>query len=64
MCDKNVCRIKKGCNYIYFSMKKKYLIFGATGSIGSSLANQMHKEKKDCYLIGRKMRKWKNYVIN
>jgi len=36
-----------------FSMKKKYLIFGATGSIGSSLANQMYKEKKDCHLVGR-----------
>ena len=34
-------------------MKKKYLIFGATGSIGSSLARQMHKEKQDCHLIGR-----------
>ena len=34
-------------------MKKKYLIFGATGSIGSSLANQMYKEKRDCHLIGR-----------
>ena len=34
-------------------MKKKYLIFGATGSIGSSLANQMYEEKKDCHLIGR-----------
>ena len=34
-------------------MKKKYLIFGATGSIGSCLANQMYKEKKDCHLIGR-----------
>ena len=34
-------------------MKKKYLIFGATGSIGSSLANQMYKEKKDCHLIAR-----------
>ena len=34
-------------------MKKKYLIFGATGSIGSSLANQMHKENQDCHLIGR-----------
>jgi len=34
-------------------MKKKYLIFGATGSIGSSLASQMHLEKKDCHLIGR-----------
>ena len=34
-------------------MKKKYLIFGATGSIGSSLANQFYQEKKDCHLIGR-----------
>ncbi len=34
-------------------MKKKYLIFGATGSIGSSLANQMYEEKKHCHLIGR-----------
>ena len=34
-------------------MKKKYLIFGATGSIGSSLANQLYTEKKDCHLIGR-----------
>ena len=34
-------------------MKKKCLIFGATGSIGSSLANQMYEEKQDCHLIGR-----------
>ena len=34
-------------------MNKKYLIFGATGSIGSSLANQLYEEKKDCHLIGR-----------
>ena len=34
-------------------MKKKYLIFGATGSTGSSLANQLYQEKKDCHLIGR-----------
>jgi NAD(P)-dependent dehydrogenase (short-subunit alcohol dehydrogenase family) len=34
-------------------MKKKYLIFGATGSIGSSLASQMHENKLDCHLIGR-----------
>ena len=34
-------------------MKKKYLIFGATGSIGSSLVSEMHKEKQDCHLIGR-----------
>ena len=34
-------------------MSKKYLIFGATGSIGSSLANQLYEEKQDCHLIGR-----------
>ena len=34
-------------------MKKKYLIFGATGSIGSSLANQLFQENQDCHLIGR-----------
>ena len=34
-------------------MKKKYLIFCATGSIGSNLAQQMYDEKKDCHLIGR-----------
>ena len=34
-------------------MSKKYLIFGATGSIGSSLANQMYEKKQDCHLIGR-----------
>ena len=49
----DVRRIKKGSIYILFLMNKKYLIFGATGSIGSSLANQMYKEKKDCHLIGR-----------
>ena len=34
-------------------MRKKYLIFGATGSIGSSLADILYNEKKDCHLIGR-----------
>ena len=34
-------------------MKKKYLIFGATGSIGSSLANQLYENKLDCHLVGR-----------
>jgi len=34
-------------------MSKKYLIFGATGSIGSNLAQQMYDEKQDCHLIGR-----------
>jgi|TARA_B110000438_G_C15647348_1_gene578045 NAD(P)-dependent dehydrogenase (short-subunit alcohol dehydrogenase family) len=34
-------------------MSKKYLIFGASGSIGSALANKLYNEKKDCHLIGR-----------
>ena len=34
-------------------MKKKYLIFGATGATGSSLANQFYNDKVDCHLIGR-----------
>ena len=34
-------------------MKSKYLIFGATGSTGSSLANQLYEEKRECHLIGR-----------
>jgi NAD(P)-dependent dehydrogenase (short-subunit alcohol dehydrogenase family) len=34
-------------------MKKKYVIFGATGSIGSSLANQLYDDEKDCHLVGR-----------
>ena len=34
-------------------MKKKYLIFGATGSIGSSLSEKCYKDKLDCHLIGR-----------
>ena len=53
MCDKMCVELKKVVIIYNFSMKKKYLIFGATGSIGSSLANQMYKEKKDCHLIGR-----------
>ena len=34
-------------------MNGKYLIFGATGSIGSSLADKLYNEKKNCHLIGR-----------
>jgi NAD(P)-dependent dehydrogenase (short-subunit alcohol dehydrogenase family) len=34
-------------------MKKKYLIFGATGSIGSSLVTQLYNDKVECHLIGR-----------
>ena len=32
---------------------KKYLIFGATGSIGSALAKELYDDKKECHLIGR-----------
>ena len=41
-------------------MKKKYVIFGATGSIGSSLANQLYSDKLDCHLIGRNEDELKN----
>ena len=34
-------------------MSKKYIIFGATGSIGSALAELLYKEKQDCHLIGK-----------
>ena len=32
---------------------KKYLIFGATGSIGSKLAEQLYNSNKNVHLIGR-----------
>ena len=32
---------------------KKYLIFGADGSIGSVLAKELYDDKKECHLIGR-----------
>ena len=44
-------------------MSKKYLIFGATGSIGSSLANKLHEEKQDCHLIGRNEEEIKKLAI-
>jgi len=34
-------------------MSKKFIIFGATGSIGSSLANQLYSDGLDCHLVGR-----------
>ena len=42
-------------------MDGKYLIFGATGSIGSSLANQLHNSKHDIHLVARNEEevKWK-----
>ena len=34
-------------------MSNKYLIFGATGSIGSSLAKQLHESDHEVHLIAR-----------
>ena len=34
-------------------MKKKYLILGATGSVGSALANLLYNDKIDCHLVAR-----------
>ena len=34
-------------------MKKKYVVFGATGSIGSSLTKQLYDDNLDCHLVGR-----------
>jgi len=34
-------------------MSKKYLIFGANGAIGSSLANQLYKDGVDCHLVSK-----------
>ena len=34
-------------------MKKKYLILGATGSVGSALANLLYDDKIDCHLVAR-----------
>ncbi len=34
-------------------MSEKYLIVGATGSIGSNLATQMHESGKEIHLVGR-----------
>ena len=45
-------------------MSKKYLIFGATGAIGSALAKQLHEENKDCHLIGRNEEELKKISSN
>ena len=34
-------------------MSGKFLIFGATGSIGSALANLLYNDKVDCHLVAR-----------
>ena len=35
-------------------MSEKYLIFGATGSIGSSLSEQLKNSGNDIHLVARK----------
>ena len=40
-------------------MSEKYLIIGATGSIGSSLAEQLKKSGKEIHLVGRDANKTK-----
>ena len=34
-------------------MSEKYVIFGATGSIGSSLSEQLKNSGNDIHLVGR-----------
>ena len=41
-------------------MSEKYLIFGATGSIGSSLAEQLISSGNDVHLVGRNETELKN----
>ena len=41
-------------------LNKKYLIVGATGSVGSSLATQLHNSNKEVHLVGRNEEETKN----
>ena len=41
-------------------MSEKYLIVGATGSIGSNLAEQMYSSGKEIHLVGRDESQLKN----
>jgi NAD(P)-dependent dehydrogenase (short-subunit alcohol dehydrogenase family) len=45
-------------------MSYKYLIFGATGSIGSSLATQLKESNQDAHLIGRNKEELKSISDN
>ena len=45
-------------------MSNKYLIFGATGSIGSSLAKQLKESNQDAHLIGRNKEELKSISDN
>ena len=41
-------------------LNKKYLIVGATGSVGSSLATQLHDSNEEVHLVGRNEGETKN----
>ena len=43
-------------------MSEKYLVVGATGSIGSNLAEQLYAAGKEVHLMGRGGRKNKIFV--
>ena len=45
-------------------MSDKYLIFGATGSIGSSLAQQLKESNQDAHLISRNEEELKSISEN
>ena len=45
-------------------MSYKYLIFGATGSLGSSLATQLKESNQDAHLIGRNKEELKSISDN
>ena len=45
-------------------MSEKYLIFGATGSIGSSLAEQLVSSGNSVHLVGRNETELKMFLIN
>ena len=45
-------------------MSEKYLIFGVTGSIGSSLAEQLINSGNSVHLVGRNEMKQKIFLKN
>ena len=45
-------------------MSEKYLIFGATGSIGSSLAEQLKNSGNDIHLVARNEREVSSIAEN
>ena len=50
-------------------MNAKYLIFGATGSIGSNLANKLYDSSHDFHLVSRNEKELKSlsekfFIVN